>query len=72
MSMPVHRQAFLWMGAIIAAGGLGLLAVAISAARAGVWSAAIFIGLMGVTLVATVVLGLTRYRYSPPSRSPEA
>ena len=32
----------------------------------------IFIGLMGVALVATVVLGLTRYRYSPRPRSPDA
>lgn len=72
MSMPVYRQAFLWMSAIIAVGGLSLLAVAVSAARAGVWSAAAFIGLMGVILVATVILGLTRYRYSPPPRLPDA
>ena len=72
MSMPVHRQAFLWMSAIIAVGGLSLLGVAISAARAGVWSAAGFIGLLGVALIATMVLGLTRYRYSPRPRSPDA
>lgn len=50
-----HRQLLNLTSALIAAGGLGLLAIAASAARAGVWSAAGFIGACGAVLCAAVI-----------------
>lgn len=66
-SMSLHRQATLWMGGVIVLGGLSLLALAVSAALSGIWSAAVFIGLCGVALISTVVLVLFRFRYNPSS-----
>jgi hypothetical protein len=43
------------MTVVVLVGGVALLALALSAALHGVWSAAVFIGLAGLFLVGTVV-----------------
>ena len=58
-----HRRYRLFCSRLVLAGGLGLLAIAISAAYTGVWSAASFIGVLGACLVGAVAyveLGLYR------------
>ena len=47
-------QALRWMWAITVLGGTGLIALAASAASEGVWSAAAFIGALGLALYGTV------------------
>ena len=60
-----HRQLRILCSCLVLSGGLGLWAIAASAAVAGVWSAAGFIGVIGsclVGVVAYVEVGLRRKR----------
>lgn len=54
-SAVTYDQAQTAMTIVVLVGGMALLALALSAAVHGVWSAAVFIGLAGLFLVGTVI-----------------
>lgn len=67
--MNAARQQFKIMTALIALLGVSLLGIAVSAALNGVWSAAVFIGVLALVLLVTVGVGLKRVCFAKPCAS---